>query len=434
MAGGRVGGWADAPAGAASAADVRAPAHPTTRLSALRNDFPILSTRTSRGRPLIYFDSAATSQKPRQVIDAVSRYYESANANIHRGVYELSERATAAYDAVRVQAARFLGADPRGVVFVRGATEGINLVAQSWGRANLRPGDEILLTGMEHHSNIVPWQLVAAQTGAVVRDAPVTDAGELDLDAFERMLGPRTRLVGVVHVSNALGTINPVAEIARLAHEHGALVLVDGAQSAPHVPVDLGALGADFFVCSGHKMLGPTGIGLLAARPDLLDAMPPWMGGGDMIASVSFDGSTWAPSPQKFEAGTPHMAGVAGLGAAIEYLEAAGLDAIAAHEHALLAHATERVAEVPGLRVIGTAAQKAAVLSFTMEGVHPHDIGTVLDAEGVAIRAGHHCAQPLMRRFGVPATARASFAFYNTPDEIDVFVAALGRVTEIFGR
>ena len=434
MAGGRSGGWADAPTSAASADAAGPPAHPRTRLSALRADFPILSTRTSRGRPLVYFDSAATSQKPRQVIDAVGRYYESANANIHRGVYELSERATAAYDAVRGQAARFLGADPRGVVFVRGATEGVNLVAQSWGRANLRPGDEILLTGMEHHSNIVPWQLVAAQTGAVVRDAPVTDAGELDLDAFERMLGPRTRLVGVVHVSNALGTVNPVADIVRLAHAHGALVLVDGAQSAPHISVDLADLGADFFVCSGHKMLGPTGIGLLAARPELLDAMPPWMGGGDMIASVSFGGSTWAPAPQKFEAGTPHMAGVAGLGAAIDYLEAAGLDAIAAHEHALLTYATERVTEVPGLRVIGTAARNAAVLSFTMEGVHPHDIGTVLDAEGVAIRAGHHCAQPLMRRFGVPATARASFAFYNTPDEIDVFVAALGRVTEIFGR
>ena len=414
------------------------PAAPTARtperLSALRNDFPILSTRTSRGRPLVYLDSAATSQKPRQVIDAVRRYYEAENANIHRGVYELSARATAACDAVRQRAAGFLGADARGVVFVRGATEGINLVAQSWGRTNLRAGDEILLTEMEHHSNIVPWQLVAAETGAVVRAAPITDAGELDLGAFAGMLGDRTRLVGVAHVSNSLGTINPVAEVVRLAHERGALALVDGAQSAPHIRVNLAELGADFFVCSGHKMFAPTGIGVLAARPELLDGMPPWMGGGDMIASVSFEGSTWAPVPQKFEAGTPHMAGIVGLGAAIDYLESAGLDAIADHEHELLAYATERVAEVPGVRIYGTAADKAAVLSFTMDGVHPHDVGTVLDTEGVAVRAGHHCAQPVMRRFGVPATARASFAFYNTRDDVDAFIAALGRVREIFGR
>lgn len=422
---------------AGAAADETRAAAPDPRsfdgVAALRADFPILSTLTSRGRPLVYLDSAATSQKPRQVIDAVSHYYEFDNANIHRGVYELSARATAAYDTVRERVAQFLGADARGVVFVRGATEGINLVAQSWARTQLRPGDEILLTGMEHHSNIVPWQLVAAQTGAVVRAAPVTDTGELDLDGFAALLTGRTRLVGVVHVSNALGTINPVTEIVRLAHERGALVLVDGAQSAPHIPVNLRELDADFFVCSGHKMLGPTGIGVLAARPELLDAMPPWMGGGDMIASVAFDGSTWAPAPQKFEAGTPHVAGVVGLGAAVAYLEAAGLDAIAEYEHSLLAYATERAGEVAGLRIVGTAARKAAVLSFTMAGVHPHDLGTVLDIEGVAIRAGHHCAQPLMRRFGVPATARASFAFYNTREEVDVFITALGRVREIFG-
>jgi cysteine desulfurase/selenocysteine lyase len=286
---------------------------------------------------------------------------------------------------------------------------------------------------MEHHSNIVPWQLVAEQTGAVVRAAPVTDAGELDLEAFTSLLGARTKLVGVVHVSNALGTVNPVADIVRLAHGRGALVLVDGAQSAPHLGVNLAELGADFFVCSGHKMLGPTGIGVLAARPELLEAMPPWMGGGDMIATVSFEGSTWAPPPQKFEAGTPNIAGVVGLGAAVEYLEAAGLDTIAAWETELLAYATGRVAEVPGLRLVGTAREKASVLSFTMAGVHPHDIGTVLDAEGVAIRAGHHCCQPLMRRFAVPATARASFAFYNTRDDVDALVTALHRVREIFG-
>ncbi|MDQ2670340.1 MAG: cysteine desulfurase [Gemmatimonadota bacterium] len=404
-----------------------------SRLAALRSDFPILSTTTSRGRPLVYLDSAATSQKPRQVIEAVTRYYESQNANIHRGVYELSVRATALYDDVRERVARFLGADPAGVVFVRGATEGINLVAQSWGRTNLRAGDEVLVTGMEHHSNIVPWQLVAEQTGAVVRAAPVTDAGELDLDAFTGLLGARTRLVAVTHVSNALGTVNPVGHIVQLAHERGALVLVDGAQAAPHLPVDLAELEADFFVCSGHKMLGPTGIGVLAARPELLDAMPPWMGGGDMIATVSFEGSTWAPVPQKFEAGTPNIAGVVGLGAAVEYLTEVGLDAIAAREHELLEYATAQLRDIAGVRIIGTARDKASVLSFTMNGVHPHDVGTVLDAEGVAIRAGHHCCQPLMRRFAVPATARASFAFYNNADDVDALVSGLRRVREIFG-
>ncbi|HEU4698278.1 MAG TPA: cysteine desulfurase, partial [Gemmatimonadales bacterium] len=402
-------------------------------VDSLRADFPILAT-TVRGRPLVYLDSAATSQKPRCVIDAERRYYEAQNANIHRGVYQLSADATLAYDRVREQVARFLGAaSPNEVVFTRGTTEAINLVAQTWGRANLAPGDEVLLTTMEHHSNIVPWQLVAEQTGARVVAAPITDAGELDLAAFERLLTERVKLVGIVHVSNALGTINPVEAVVRLAHARGIPVLVDGAQSAPHLGVDVQALGCDFFVCSAHKMLGPTGVGLLWAREALLERMPPWQGGGDMIQRVSFERSTWAPVPQKFEAGTPNIAGVVAFGAALAYLERVGLAGIAAHEDALLAYATARVAEVPGLRVVGTAAHKASVLSFVMEGAHPHDIGTILDGDGIAIRAGHHCAQPLMRRLGVPATARASFALYNTADEVDALVRGLQRVREVLG-
>jgi cysteine desulfurase/selenocysteine lyase len=419
---------AAAPAGAgatAGAFDVRR----------VRADFPILATPAGRGGvPLVYLDSAATSQKPRSVIEAETRYYETLNANIHRGVYWLSEQATLAYDRVRAQAARFLGARAsEEVVFTRGTTEGINLLASSYTQAFLRPGDEVLVTGMEHHSNIVPWQLAAERAGIVLRAAPVTDAGELDLDAFERMLTERVKLVSVVQVSNALGTVNPVGRIVELAHARGAHVLVDGAQSAPHLGVDVAALGCDFFVCSGHKMLGPTGVGLLWGRAELLERLPPWQGGGDMIASVSFEGSTWAPSPQKFEAGTPNIAGVVGLGAAIEYLEAVGMDAIRAHEHELLDYATPRVAEVPGLRLVGTAREKAGVLGFVMDCAHPHDIGTVLDAEGIAIRAGHHCTQPLMRRLGVPATARASFALYNTREEVDALVTGLWKVREIFG-
>lgn len=399
----------------------------------VRADFPILSTQV-HGRPLVYLDSAATSQKPQSVIDRLTRYYSAENANIHRGVYALSTDATAMYDAVRRQVARFLGAgDARGVIFTRGTTEGINLVAQSWARPSLRPGDEIVVTGMEHHSNIVPWQLVAEQTGAVLRVAPVTDGGELDLDAFAALLGDRTRLVAIVQLSNVLGTVNPVRRVVELAHAAGALVLVDGAQSASHLHVDVASLDCDFFACSGHKMLGPTGIGVLWGRPALLERMPPWQGGGDMIETVTFERSTWAPIPAKFEAGTPHIAGVAGLGAALEYLEGIGRAAIAAHEDDILRYATARVAEVPGLRVIGTAREKASVLSFVLDGVHPHDVGTVLDEGGVAIRAGHHCAQPLMRRLGVPATARASFALYTTRDDVDALVAGLQRVRALFG-
>jgi cysteine desulfurase / selenocysteine lyase len=402
-------------------------------VAAVRAEFPVLAG-TMNGRPLVYLDSAATSQKPHGVIDRVARFYASENANIHRGVYRLSADATAAYDDARRRVAQFLGAGaPEEIVFTRGTTEGINIVAQSWARPLLRPGDEIVLTTLEHHSNIVPWQLVAAQTGARIRVAPITDAGEVEADAVAALLTDRTRLVALAHVSNALGTILPVTRIAELAHAAGAVVLVDGAQAAPHLPVDLRTLGCDFFVCSGHKMLGPTGIGVLWGRAALLDAMPPWQGGGDMIETVSFDGSTWAPLPAKFEAGTPHIAGAVGLGAAVEYLERVGLEAIGAHEHALLAHATARIGALPGVRLIGTAPAKAAVLSFVMDGVHPHDIGTILDAEGICIRAGQHCAQPLMQRLGVPATARASFAFYNTVDEVDALAAGLLRVREVFG-
>ena len=401
-------------------------------VQAIRADFPILATKVG-GKPLVYLDNAATSQKPLVVIETVRRFLAEENANIHRGVHYLSERATLAFDAVREEGRAFLNAPAaHEVLFVRGTTEGINLVAQSYGRTTLRPGDEILLTTMEHHSNIVPWQLVAGQTGAVVRAIPITDAGEVDLDAYRRMLSPRTRIVGVVHISNALGTINPVAEMTRMAHEVGAVVLVDGAQAAPHTPIDVQALGCDFYACSGHKMFGPTGVGMLWGRTELLDAMPPWQGGGDMIHTVSFAGTTFAPLPAKFEAGTPAIAEVIGLGAAIGYIRSVGLEAIGAWEHELLAYATERVQAVPGVRLVGTARSKAGVLAFTLEGVHPHDLGTILDADGVAIRAGHHCAQPVMERFGVNATARASFAFYNTLEEVDVLVRGLHRAREVF--
>jgi cysteine desulfurase/selenocysteine lyase len=405
---------------------------PALDVERLREDFPILSTSV-RGKPLVYLDNAATSQKPRAVIDAVSRFYAAENANIHRGVHYLSEQATVAFDAVRQKVAGFLhAASPREIVFTRGATEGINLVAQSWGRSALGPGDEILITGMEHHSNIVPWQLLAGQTGAVLRAVPITDAGELDLDAFDALLGERTRLVAFTHVSNALGTINPVQALVARAHARGALTLVDGAQSAPHLPVDVQALGCDFFVFSGHKVFGPTGVGVLYGREALLRAMPPWQGGGDMIASVTLERSTFAEPPARFEAGTPMIAEVIGLGAAIDYVTAVGLPAIGAWEDELLSAATEQVREIDGIRLIGTAPHKASVLSFVVEGVHPHDVGAVLDDEGVAIRAGHHCAQPVMQRFGVPATARASFAFYNTREEIQALVRALRRVRSVF--
>ncbi|HEY8258616.1 MAG TPA: cysteine desulfurase [Gemmatimonadales bacterium] len=399
----------------------------------LRDDFPILA-RSVRGKPLVYLDNAATTQKPRAVIDALVHFYAEDNANIHRGVHYLSERATEAYEAVRERVARFIHApSPRQIVFTRGTTESINLVAQSFGRSMLRPGDEILITGMEHHSNIVPWQLAAEATGAVVRAAPITDSGELDLDAFRRLLGDRTRLVALVHLSNALGTINPVRELVAMAHARGIPVLVDGAQSASHLEVDVQSLDCDFFACSGHKIYGPTGVGILYGRAELLERMPPWQGGGDMISSVTLERSTWAPVPAKFEAGTPMIAEVIGLGAALDYVESVGLPAIEAWEAELLAAATAAVGEVPGVRLVGTAPQKASVLSFVVDDVHPHDVGAVLDDEGVAVRAGHHCAQPVMQRLGVPATVRASFAFYNTLAEVQALVHGLQRVRAVFG-
>ena len=401
-------------------------------VSRIRADFPILSQTTRNGHPLVYLDNAATSQKPRQVIDAVAGFYRSGNANIHRGIYELSERATAAVDDARARVARFLGAAPAEIVFTRGTTEAINMVAQSWGRSTLGPGDEVLVTGMEHHSNLVPWQLLCQQTGARLRAVPITDRGELDLDAFDRLLGDRTRLFAVAHVSNALGTVNPVRALAARARARGALVLVDGAQSAPHLPIDVTDLGCDFFAFSGHKIYGPTGVGVLYGRADVLQEMPPWQGGGDMIEQVTLESSTWAAPPARFEAGTPPIAAILGLAVALDYLDAVGIDRIGAWERDLLRLATERIGDLPGVRLVGTAQDKAAVLSFVLDGVHPHDLGTVLDDEGVAVRAGHHCAQPVMTRFGVPATVRASFAFYNTPDEIEALAHGVRRAGDVF--
>ena len=408
-------------------------AAPPLDVALLRADFPILSRATRSGHPLVYLDNAATSQKPRQVIDAVADFYRAGNANIHRGLYELSEGATAAFDAARERVARFLGASsPAEIVFTRGTTEAINLVAQSWARGVLKPGDEVLVTGMEHHSNLVPWQLVCQQTGARVRAVPITDAGELDLEAFDRLLGGRTRLLAVGHVSNALGTVNPVRELTRRAHAQGALVLVDGAQSAPHLPIDVVELDCDFFACSGHKLYGPTGVGVLYGRAAVLAEMPPWQGGGDMIDQVTLEHSTWAAPPARFEAGTPPIAEVIGLAAALDYVESVGLDRIGAWESELLRLATTRIGELPGVRVVGTAPEKAAVLSFLLDGVHPHDLGTILDDEGVAVRAGHHCAQPVMARFGIPATVRASFAFYNTAEEIEALARGVARAGHVF--
>lgn len=403
-------------------------------VAALRKDFPILG-RPVRGRPLVYLDNAATTQKPQCVLDAILDYYRNDNANIHRGVHELSERATEAYEAARERLRRFLNAaQAREIIFVRGATEGINLVAQSWGRMAVGAGDEIIVSHLEHHSNIVPWQMLRDEKGAVLRVIPVLENGELDLEAYERMLGPRTKIVAVTHVSNALGTITPVRRIIEMARRWGAAVLVDGAQAAAHLKVDVRALDCDFYVLSGHKVYGPTGIGVLYGKAERLEAMPPYQGGGDMIESVSFERTTYNTLPYKFEAGTPHIAGAVGLGAAIEYLEGVGLEAVAAHEHDLLDYATEALARVPGLKILGTAREKAAVVSFTLDGVHPHDVGTILDQHGIAVRTGHHCAQPVMDRFGVPATTRASFAMYNTREEVDALVAGLEKVREIFDR
>jgi cysteine desulfurase / selenocysteine lyase len=408
----------------------RRPAAPLD-VDRIREDFPILRQQI-RGKPLVYLDNAATSQKPQAVIDAITRFYTVENANIHRGVHYLSEQATVAYDQVREKTARFLNApSSREILFTRGTTDGINLVAQSYARTFLKAGDEILITGMEHHSNIVPWQLVCQQTGAVLRAAPITDAGELDMEGFERLLNDRTRFVSVVHLSNALGTINPIKRVVELAHARGIPVLVDGAQSAPHLDVDLQDLDCDFFAFSGHKLFGPTGVGVLYGRESLLDRMPPYQGGGDMIMTVTLERSTWAPLPAKFEAGTPMIAQVMGLGAALDYVNGLGLERITAWEHQLLSYATARISEIEGTKVIGTARNKASVLGFIMDGIHPHDVGTILDDEGVAIRAGHHCAQPVMQRFNVPATARASFAFYNTLEEVDVLIQGLLRVKKM---
>ncbi|MFQ5847867.1 MAG: SufS family cysteine desulfurase [Candidatus Methylomirabilales bacterium] len=398
----------------------------------VRQDFPILGEQV-RGKPLIYFDNAATSQKPRVVIDAIQRFLSTSNANIHRGVHRLSERATEAYEHGRKKVQRFINAaESREIIFVRGTTEAINLVASSYGRMRIGAGDEIVISAMEHHSNIVPWQVLCEQTGAVLRVAPISDAGELMLDAYEKLLTPRTRLVSIVHVSNALGTINPVREVIRLAHRQGIPVLVDGAQATPHLQVDVRDLDCEFYAFSGHKVFGPTGIGVLYGKAELLDAMPPYQGGGDMIKSVTFEKTLYNDLPFKFEAGTPHIAGAIGLGAAIDYVSGIGLEHVGAYEHELLLHATEVLSAIPGVRIVGTAKEKASVVSFVLDGVHAHDVGTILDHEGIAIRAGHHCTMPLMRRFGVPATARASLAFYNTREEIDALGGAIHKAVELF--
>ncbi|HWB82826.1 MAG TPA: cysteine desulfurase [Bryobacteraceae bacterium] len=398
----------------------------------LREDFPILKQKIY-GKPLVYLDNAATAQKPRAVIDSVVKFYKEDCANIHRGVHELSQRSTAEYEKARVRSQRFLNARSRGeIIFVRGATEGINLVAASWGRKNVKQGDEIIISALEHHSNIVPWQILCEEKGAKLRVIPMNDRGELLLEEYEKLLGPRARMVAIGHVSNALGTINPVRQMIEMAHRSGALALVDGAQAAPHQKIDVQALGADFYTFSGHKVFGPTGTGVLYGRAELLDAMPPYQGGGDMIRTVTFEKTTYNDVPHKFEAGTPHIAGGIGLGVALDYVMRVGLDKIAAYEHELLAYATSVLSDVPGLRIIGTAREKAAVVSFVMEGIHPHDIGTVLDRQGIAVRTGHHCAQPVMDWFHIPATTRASLAFYNTTAEIDALAAGIQKVREVF--
>ena len=398
----------------------------------VRKDFPLLRQQV-HGKPLVYLDNAATSQKPQAVIDTLTRYYAEENSNVHRGVHLLSERATEAYEAGRATVQGFLNAaDTREIIFVRGATEGINLVAQSYGRASIKPGDEIIISWMEHHSNIVPWQMLCEEKGAVLRVIPINEDGEVLLDEYARLLNPRTKFVALVHVSNALGTINPVKQMIEMAHRQRVPVLLDGAQAVAHLPVDVQELDCDFYVFSVHKVLGPTGIGILYGKADFLEGMPPYQGGGDMILSVTFDKTRYNTLPYKFEAGTPHIAGVVGLGAALDYLRGIGLDRIAAYEQALLAYGTDVLSAIPGLRLIGTAKEKASVLSFVIEGIHAHDIGTILDQGGIAIRAGHHCAQPVMKRFNVPATARASFAFYNTRSEIDTLAKAIEQVIEVF--
>ncbi|HEX5411302.1 MAG TPA: cysteine desulfurase [Terriglobia bacterium] len=399
----------------------------------VRKDFPVLDQQV-HGRPLVYLDNAATSQKPLAVIEAEEHFYRHDCSNIHRGVHELSERATRSYEDARVTAQRFLNArHSKEIVFVRGTTEAINLVASSFGRKNVSAGDEILITAMEHHSNIVPWQMLCEEKGATLRVAPINDRGELLFDEFVKLLGRKTRLLSVVHVSNVLGTINPVREMIEAAHRRNIPVLLDGAQAAPHLAVDVQELDCDFYTFSGHKLYGPTGVGVLYGKADLLEAMPPYQGGGDMISSVTFEKTTYNSLPYKFEAGTPNIAAGIALGAAIDYLKRIGLENVAAYENELLAYATEAVSRIPGLKMIGTAERKAGVISFVMEGIHPHDVGTILDQEGIAVRTGHHCAQPLMERFEIPATTRASFAFYNTNGEIDALVAGIHKVKELLG-
>ena len=398
----------------------------------LREDFPILK-QLVHGKPLVYLDNAATSQKPRQVIDAIADYYESYNSNVHRGLHALSEQATQAYEGARGIVRSFLNAaEDREIVFVKGTTEGINLVASSYGRAHLQQGDEIIISEMEHHSNIVPWQILCEEKGAVLKVVPFNDDGELLLDEYERMLGPRTKLVSMTYISNALGTVNPVKSIIEIAHERGVPVLIDGAQAVPHRPVDVQDLDCDFFVFSSHKVFGPTGMGILYGKAEILDSMPPYQGGGDMIRSVTFEKTTYNDLPYKFEAGTPNVAGAIGLGSALEYVSRIGMNNIEEYEKSLLSYATEAVSSIEGVRIIGTASQKAGVLSFLLDQVHAHDVGTVLDTEGVAIRTGHHCAQPVMKHYGIAATARASLAFYNTRADIDALVKGLDKVIEVF--
>ncbi|HWW78371.1 MAG TPA: cysteine desulfurase [Steroidobacteraceae bacterium] len=418
---------------AAIAPKIHPETEPALDVERVRKDFPILE-RMINGRPLVYLDSGASSQRPRQVLRAVEEYETHSHANVHRGVHALSQAATEAFEGARERVRRFINArSTKEIIFVRGTTEGINLVAQSYARPRFKAGDEILITALEHHANIVPWQMVCEQTGCTLKVAPIDRRGELVFDEFLKLLSPRTKLVAVAHVSNALGTVLPVKRIIDAAHAQGAVVLIDGAQAVPHTAVDVRALGCDFYTFSSHKLYGPTGVGVLYGREELLEAMPPWQGGGDMILSVSFEKTTYNELPYKFEAGTPNISGAVGMAAAMDYIEGLGIDKIAAHEHRLLQLATSALERIPGIEIIGTAAHKAAVLSFILKGVHPHDLGTILDTEGVAVRTGHHCAQPVMTFFGIPATARATFGVYNTERDVASLVAAIEKVREVFG-
>ena len=410
----------------------RAATAPVFDVYKVRDDFPILKQRVN-GNPLVYLDNGATSQKPQSVIDAIVRYYTTTNSNVHRGVHTLSQQATDGYEGARAKVRQFINAgDDREIIFTRNTTEGINLVAHSYGRQNVGPGDDIIVSNMEHHSNIVPWQMLCEEKGANLRVVPIDDTGELLMDEYEKMLSPRTKLVSITHVSNALGTILPAAQIVRMAHAHGVPVLLDGAQAVPHMPVDMKELDCDFYVFSGHKLFGPTGIGILYGKAEYLEAMPPFLGGGEMIKSVTFEKTIYNDLPYKFEGGTPDIAGAIGLGAAIDYVNNLGFDQITAHEEELLRYCTQALSSIDGLKLIGTAPHKAGILSFVMDKAHPHDIGTILDEQGIAIRTGHHCAQPVMRRFQIPATARASLAFYNTKEDIDALVKGIDRVLEVF--